>query len=813
MDPNLVVDSLYPSDIKQTLSDYALRSEWEAVIKLYVEESLSHTSDITLAKDTALHVAVTDGNYDVVEQLVGAITHFGLDNAKKALLIKNEQGNTPLHLAASVGSVQICRCIVEVDIGTSLLLDSRNKEGETPIFVAALNSHKDAFLFLHTKYPNERSDHCRRSKGGESILHCTIQREYFDLAFHIIHLYKELINQVDENGVTPLYVLASNPSVFRSGNHLQWWANIIYRCINVDPLKVDLTWKMGTIKDEKKNNFMENYRTCFGIFQILFFFFQVVTWGKLISTNDAVKDTENPVAVGGQEFQTPEYQDFPENYATCYQLLGFFATAFGLTSIRKIKGQNKWSLQIMEKLLHQNKMYSFTDDGSKPMASPTEDQGETNPYNVKNPQAIPGGYQGETNPYNFKNPQDIVKLEWFEGNNFKRWQKKLHFLLSELNVAYVLITPKPVATENETNTEIHTRMKWEQDDYCCKGRICNSMPDTLFDMYHEKATAKEVWDALEDTYSTGDQFKMSPLLEAAKNGVTEMVDRILYLFPMSIRETTADKNILHVAVENRQPRIFKILKEKKLLTKLIHTVDNKKNTVLHLAAMLSEHKPWQIPGAALQMQWEIKWYELVKSSVPRHFLFQKNINGKNPGEIFTDAHKELVKEGGEWLKSTSESCSVVAALIATVAFATSSTVPGGTQENTGRPNLEGQPAFNIFAVTSLVALCFSVTALIMFLSILTSRHQPKDFHKDLPWKLLVGLSSLFLSIASILIAFCAGHFFVLKDNTLRQAAFPLYAVTCLPVTFYAAAQFPLYFDLLKANFKKVPRPSIKIVDL
>ncbi|KAJ7977344.1 Ankyrin repeat-containing protein [Quillaja saponaria] len=159
-EPNLVVDSLYPSDIKQTLIGYALRSEWAEVIKIYEQHSWTHTSVIARYGDTALHAAVIDGNYDIVEQLVGAITRFGQENAMKALLKKNEGGNIPLHLAASMGCMQMCRCIVEVDIygedDISLLLCSRNNESETPLCLAALNSKKDAFLFLHTKYPNKR---------------------------------------------------------------------------------------------------------------------------------------------------------------------------------------------------------------------------------------------------------------------------------------------------------------------------------------------------------------------------------------------------------------------------------------------------------------------------------------------------------------------------------------------------------------------------------------------------------------------------------------------------------------------------------
>lgn len=61
--------------------------------------------------------------------------------------------------------------------------------------------------------------------------------------------------------------------------------------------------------------------------------------------------------------------------------------------------------------------------------------------------------------------------------------------------------------------------------------------------------------------------------------------------------------------------------------------------------------------------------QFVKSNVPQHFHYQLNHNGKTPEEIFDETHEKLVEEGGNWLNKTSESCSVVAALIATVAFA------------------------------------------------------------------------------------------------------------------------------------------------
>ena len=54
---------------------------------------------------------------------------------------------------------------------------------------------------------------------------------------------------------------------------------------------------------------------------------------------------------------------------------------------------------------------------------------------------------------------DFVKLERFDGGNFIRWQKKLHFLLTSLNVVCALTTPKPQEREDETLAETRVRQK------------------------------------------------------------------------------------------------------------------------------------------------------------------------------------------------------------------------------------------------------------------------------------------------------------------------------------------------------------------
>ena len=86
----------------------------------------------------------------------------------------------------------------------------------------------------------------------------------------------------------------------------------------------------------------------------------------------------------------------------------------------------------------------------------------------------------------------IVKLDRFDGGNFMRWQKRVHFLLVSLQVVYVLNTPRPKEKDNETLTESRKRQKWDTDDEICRGHILNAMSDSLFDIYNYVPTAKEL---------------------------------------------------------------------------------------------------------------------------------------------------------------------------------------------------------------------------------------------------------------------------------------------------------------------------------
>ncbi|GJX24027.1 hypothetical protein Tco_0228472 [Tanacetum coccineum] len=60
----------------------------------------------------------------------------------------------------------------------------------------------------------------------------------------------------------------------------------------------------------------------------------------------------------------------------------------------------------------------------------------------------------------------FAKLDKFETVDFRRWQKKMHFLLSSMSVVYVLTTLIPEdGGDDATVEQLRKRAKWDNDDY------------------------------------------------------------------------------------------------------------------------------------------------------------------------------------------------------------------------------------------------------------------------------------------------------------------------------------------------------------
>lgn len=151
----------------------------------------------------------------------------------------------------------------------------------------------------------------------------------------------------------------------------------------------------------------------------------------------------------------------------------------------------------------------------------------------------------------------------------------------------------------------------------------------------------------------------------------------------------------------------------------------------------------------------------MESIVPPNVLELTNsTNGMTAQKLFSKNHKDLVKEGERSMKDTATSCTVAGALIVTMMFGAAFTVPGGIRGDTSFLMFLKKPLFTVFIISDSVSLFSSTTSVMIFLGILTSRYAGEDFLKSLPTKTILGLSTLFFSIASMMIAFflCPGHY-------------------------------------------------------
>nr|XP_043638283.1 uncharacterized protein LOC122609295 [Erigeron canadensis] len=203
--------------------------------------------------------------------------------------------------------------------------------------------------------------------------------------------------------------------------------------------------------------------------------------------------------------------------------------------------------------------------------------------------------------------------------------------------------------------------------------------------------------------------------------------------------------------------------------------------------------------------WYIIDWEVEKFVKPSHKEDQ-NGNRKTPRQVFTESHKDLLEKGQQSMKDTASSCTVVAALVVTMAFAAAFTMPGGNQDD-GKPLFLNDGTFMLFFVSDAVALFSSVTSVLMFLGILTSRYAEEDFLYALPKRLTIGLLSLFMSLAATMIAFSAVLALMLRDKVTWIAA-PLVIATGIPVCLFGLLQFPLLMELVNSTYgRSIFRPE------
>ncbi|XP_076923895.1 uncharacterized protein LOC143586178 [Bidens hawaiensis] len=97
------------------------------------------------------------------------------------------------------------------------------------------------------------------------------------------------------------------------------------------------------------------------------------------------------------------------------------------------------------------------------------------------------------------------KPEKFSGLHFKRWQQKMFFYLTTLNLARFLIESAPLATNAEGETDAQTLSAvdaWKHSEFLCRNYVLNGLVDVLYNVDSSRKSA--LWESLDKKYKTED---------------------------------------------------------------------------------------------------------------------------------------------------------------------------------------------------------------------------------------------------------------------------------------------------------------------
>ena len=188
----------------------------------------------------------------------------------------------------------------------------------------------------------------------------------------------------------------------------------------------------------------------------------------------------------------------------------------------------------------------------------------------------------------------------------------------------------------------------------------------------------------------------------------------------------------------------------------------------------------------------------MEKVVSPEYREMKNNEGDTPYVLFAKNHEKLRRDGQKWLTNTATSSMVVATLIGSIMF--TGQVADGLNMN---PHI-----YLAFSVSTAVSLIGSSTSLIMFLSILTSRYSYEDFLVSLPARLMMGVTSLYISIVAMMVAFSTS--FWLKNYNHWDAIFVVIGLcACVPI-FDVLLKYHQVFDMVQSTFFRF-RPQHRLL--
>ncbi|TXG46919.1 hypothetical protein EZV62_026213 [Acer yangbiense] len=797
---------------KDTAFHIAVHSKSEQPLKSLLERVANYDEHIREDRDNVLNPTNAPETTDLHEAAINHVGdgyftdgHMNFDHMimiTNLLNTTNAYENTVLHEAAINHNIEAVKLLVEgrpftpvqrLSVEercyvTPLQLLERNKSGQTPLFKAAAFGSTKVVKYLASQ-PNQMTysdnghkklqDVHRINNDGFSILHAAIRGEHFGVqyslylylinffifhkrtAIELLKLDQGLAELKTENGMTSLHLLTNLRSAFTNKFRDHLWPRLLYHCISTGDDNYDnadnIFEKMVDQNDGEVGGEVDQNDGKFG--------------GKVDQNDGKVGGEQNDGKVGGEVDQndgkvggnqnpSPEWKIILEtisksanslwNYfikgrSFFFFFLNYLCTIFAvLETIYKLF----WNLFIKDSLW---------------------------------PTAREIWVEKRKLHFAFKLARELIK-------NDHSWNQS--YTQDTINDYRSSPSDKPRNKEPSSPTE---EMPGPN--------IIVKEPSPITDLIIEIPMVEDV---LEISIEEEPIIKVeTPLLAATRRGVTELVKEILKKHPQAVEHVSHKKqNILHVAASYRRGDIFEHVKKMEIPTRrLIMGIDEKGYTVLHHVADTENYNGGTRSGPAYQFQEELEWFQRVEKIMPPYFTQHlENKTNKTAKELFREKHETQLKAAQQWIKETSQSCSGVAVLVATVVFAAAFTVPGGNDEKEGFPLLLHSPFFMSFTLTDVVSLSCSLTALVMFLSIITSPFEQDNFRVSLPRRLTLGFALLFVSVATTMLTFTSTIILIIQSEHRQQWTLTL-MICCaafVPVSVLALTHFPLFPSFIRA---------------
>ncbi|XP_018512602.1 protein ACCELERATED CELL DEATH 6 isoform X2 [Brassica rapa] len=158
-----------------------------------------------------LHVAAHAGQLSVVEALVATVTFVSAtlsdEQDKKRLklyVVKDKDGNTPLHLALKGGHVSTAVCLVKANQGASFLADN---DGISPLYMAVRVGNVLLVKEMLKDTPDNSQD--LGLEGNNFLAHAALKARNTDILDCVHQKCPRLLDVLDEEGMSCLSVGAS----------------------------------------------------------------------------------------------------------------------------------------------------------------------------------------------------------------------------------------------------------------------------------------------------------------------------------------------------------------------------------------------------------------------------------------------------------------------------------------------------------------------------------------------------------------------------------------------------------------------------